>query len=195
MKVLSGCYVSVTSLMNEKKMSEANQEYKTGFTPTIKKMYSEVASTAPTRFAKVESEAWSDWMRQFYIKAVKTGESLIANDTAGAGKGLAGLREAVYTLHTQAGMKKSNDIIFAFNKKAASEKPEDAELVKLAAELDKADPSLDAKAKAEAYAKALAEWKTAVAPILKDGKVEPTELAPLRQASEKFYKAFGIQFE
>jgi len=195
MKVLSGCYVVITDRMDEKKIGEAAQEYKIGFSPTIKKMYTELSSTAPARFVKINSEDWGDWIRQFYIKTSKTGTALTESNADEANKGLAGLREWVYTLHEKAGLKKSNDVIFAFNKMAASEKPADAELVKLAAELDKAGPSLDAKAKADAFAKAKAEWKTVADPILKDGKVAPAELAPLRKASEKFYKAFGVQFE
>lgn len=195
MKVLSGCYVAIADLMGQQKVAEATQEYKTGFSPTTKKMFTELASTAPARFSKISSEDWGDWIRQFYIKARKTEESLNTSKTDEAVKGLTGLREAVSALHEKAGIKKVNDVIFVFNAKVAGEKPVDTELVKLAGELDKADLSLDAKAKGDAFAKAKAAWKTVADPILKDGKVEPAELAPLRQASEKFCKAFGIQFE
>lgn len=196
MTALSQSYIRVMTLMKDKKTDEAAQEFRTGMAATVRKLYSEAASAYPQRYSgKIAEDAWSEWSAQLYQKTRKAEDALKKGDAEAAAKLLPELREHVYALHEKTQTRKANDYIYAFYRKAEGDKVQIADLASLAAELDKAQPSLKAKSEAEAYGKAKAEWSGKVEPILKDGKIQRGEQKELQNASEKFYEAFGIQFE
>lgn len=193
MATMSGSYVKTLDLLGANKMEEATKEFQQGFVTTVKKLYSQAASTYPTRFAKMDN--WCNWAKQLYVLTREAEDALTGGKKAEALKKLAELREHFNGLHEKTQTQKSNDYIHGFRQKVESGKARVEELKALMAALDKAEPSAKAKAEAEAYAKAKAEWSKEVSAILESGKIKRGEIKPLRQSTEKLYREFGIQFE
>lgn len=193
---LSLSYVKTTDLVQAKQVPDAAREFKTGVAATVRKLYTEVASAYPKRFEnKIEAEDWADWARLMYVKTRKIEDALNKGDAAAAARLLPGLREHFYALHVETKSRKANDYIYALNKLVQGSEIDAADMESLKSALEKAPPSIKAKAQAEDYTKARTEWASKVDPILSDSEVKPEELKPLRDATRKFYKAYGIQFE
>ena len=178
---------------------EALDAYRGKFLVTVKDLYSEASTTQPGRFGKIED--WSAWARGLYVESVKTDKALAAlpeKGSADAGASLAkldSLRAQFAKLHEQTGTQTSCDFIYALRAECKKDQPSADALKKIQASLAKAPVSKKAAAKASEYAVAKAEWDKAVAPLLDKGAIPADSVAALRQAAEKFYKAFGVQLE
>lgn len=190
---LSDSYGRTLDLLESNKSKEAAKEFCNGFVKTIKKLYSEAAENYPARFSK--GRDWGSWTRNLYILTRKCENALRETNTDEARTRLASLREHFYKLHEETGTSKSSDFIYAFRKAAWKDKPSIDELKALRDALEKAKPSNKASADEETFRKARAQWAGRIDPILEDGVIEPSELEPLRTATETFYRSFGLQFE
>ncbi|MBC8868558.1 MAG: hypothetical protein H8E44_04035 [Planctomycetes bacterium] len=202
---LSDSYVRTLRLQETGQTSEASAEFQEGFLTEIKKVYSEAACTAPKRF--VDSKDWSAWLRRVYALSVKANKSLraaanspespeaIAEAREGATNSVRALRKCFHVLHTDTNTLKSNDLIYGFYEEVMKETPDVGELKTLRDTMAEAELSLAAKADAEAFDKAKAEWVAATDPILADGRIEPSEIESLRTATEVFHREYGERFE
>ena len=193
MTALSDSYIKSLDLLQKKKTEDAAKEFSQGFVATVKKLYSEAASTYPARFSKVDD--WCTWTKNLYVLTRQAEDSLGRGKKKEALGRLARLREHFDTLHVKAQVRKTNDYIYAFRRMLEKGKTEAKQVSGLLNALDKAEPSAKAKAKAEDYAKARAEWSKQVATAMEDGKILKRKLKKLRASTEKFYREFGIQFE
>jgi len=196
MVALSKSYVKTVELLEAKKTVEAQQEFKTNFTPTVETAFTKVAKTSPPRFSKIED--WSSWAQSLVTKTTKAGEALkpaAKPDAKASLAALENLRQHFYDLHKLAQTLNSADCIHAFRLELANPKMKVEELRKILAALEAAPAGMQAKAQAEDYAKAKAAWMAKATPILADGKVTPVEMPVLKQATAAFHKAFGMWFE
>ncbi|MCK5644944.1 MAG: hypothetical protein KAJ19_29360 [Gammaproteobacteria bacterium] len=190
---LSDSYGRTLDLLDSNKPKESAKEFRNGFVKTIKKLYSEASENYPARFSK--GRDWSGWARNLYILTRKCENALRETNTDEARTRLASLREHFYKLHEETDTSKSSDLIYAFRKAARKDKPSIDELKPLRDALEKAKPSMKAKAEQEAFREAGMRWAGRIDSILQDGVIEPSELEPLRTATETFYRSFGLQFE
>jgi len=193
MASLGESYVKTLDLVAGDKLGEASGEFKKGFLQPVKKLYSEAAGTYPPRFSKVDD--WCAWSKRLYLLTRKAENALRDGQTQQARDELSSLREHFYLLHVEAETQKSNDYIYAFLVKARAEQPDVAELNSIAAMVLNAEPCASTKADLDAYENARSTWSSTVSALLQDNRVEADELEPLRQATEQFYRNFGIQFE
>jgi hypothetical protein len=161
--------------------------------PTIKKLYTETPKTYPTRFSKIND--WCSWAKGLYTMSIAGDKVLAGNDVAASKKTMEGLRAHFYALHRETETLGVSDWIYAFRVAAADAKPTADVLRGLRDKIDKAQLSVKAKGDAGAFNTARAQWLGTVDPALKDGVIDATELRALRTATEKFYRAFGMQFE
>jgi len=56
-------------------------------------------------------------------------------------------------------------------------------------------PSMKARADTAAYKQAEEEWSVVAPKVLEDNRIDPSEMALLQEATRKFYREFGVQFE
>ena len=190
---LSESYIKTLSLLEEGESAEASREFNRGFVPTVKKLYSEAATTYPTRFSRVDD--WCAWTKQLYIFTRRAENAFRDGQTEEALEKLSSLREHFYALHVESQTQKSNDYIYDYLVKTRAEQPAVDELNSILILVGNAEPSAKASADLEAYEKARSTWSDRVAPLLEDGAIVPGEIEMLRQVTEEFYRDFGIQFE
>jgi len=193
MKTLSESYPATVALLKENKAEDASKEFRARFSPTIKKLYSEAAKTYPTRFSKVDN--WCEWAKQLYSLTRDAEDALKAPNAAKASAALADLRRHFYMLHEKAGNCLSNDYIYAFRTAVQNGAPSVDALKSLLKSLDGSKPSAKAAAEAGAFKEAKADWEETVKASLTDDRLEDSELQSLRQSTEAFYEAFGVQFQ
>lgn len=192
MKTMSTSYAKTQDLLTAKKQKEAIAEYSTNFLPTVRALYGKANATYPVRFAGVVE--WCGWVRNLYALSAKAGKSL-PEIPEEANKQLEALRQHFHNMHIEAKVLKSNDFIYAVRMELAKKKRSDIRIKALIAALDKAAPSMAVQAKAKDYAKAKAAYTIVADPILVDKVISPEELVAMKAATEKFYKAFGREFE
>ena len=196
---LSDGFAATVDLLEAGVPKEALDAYRGKFLVTVKDLYSEASTTQPGRFEKIED--WSAWARGLYVESVKTDKALAAlpeKGSADASASLAkldSLRAQFVKLHQETGTQSSCDFIYALRMECKKDQPSAEALKKIQASLDKAPAAKKAAAKAAAYAAAKAEWDKAVTPLLAKGAIPADAVAGLREAAEKFYKAFGVQLE
>ncbi|MBN1868345.1 hypothetical protein JW916_13750 [Candidatus Sumerlaeota bacterium] len=198
MKTLSDATTETLMLLDDGKTAEAFKVFRTRYVMTIKEFYTEAASVYPVRFSKIQQwqdRDWCSWTRRLYLLAGSADRALRAGD-AEMGRNLLGdLRAHFDTLHTVTGVMKSNDWIYEFMTETTAEAPSVDTLKNLKGELEKAEPSAQAKAEPEKYREAVAAWTAAVDPVLADGKIEAGEMEGLRSAAKVLYRAYGVQYE
>ena len=190
---MAASYLKTLVLLEDGKTEDATLEYRKGYLASIKKLYAEAGSTYPLRFSK--AERWCVWTKKLYVLSRRTEEALKAGDTNKATGLLEDLRGHFYALHKETKTFHCNDLIYQFRDEAAKKEPSAEKLKVVVERLEKTEPSFIAKKKSKEYSEAKEKWKEAVAPLLEDGQVDPSEQASLRKASESFYRAFGIQYE
>lgn len=196
MASLSGSYAKTVDLMDQGKTEEASKEYSENFSPVIKKFYSESAKTYPTQFAKIDKTGnWCDWARDLYVLNGQMQGTFAERQPTQIKAKLEDIRKQFADLHGKTDTQKSNDYIFAFREELKTVKPDAAALKTIMASLDKAAPSVKAKAQADAYSKAKAQWSEQVMPALDKGKLGKKQVQELSKSTDTFYKDFGIQFE
>lgn len=195
MIALSKSHAKTLALAEAGKVDEAAKEFREHFIYNFKSFYSEAADAYPDRFNKIKKGNWPDWTKRLYNLTREIDNTLQQGQRDKALAKLGEIREQFDVMHTQAQARKSNDCIYAFRAALLKGKPQTENLKKLAAAVEKAEPSINAKAKAEKYAKAKAEWSQLVAKIIKDGKITQAEMEQLQGQTEQFYRDFGIQFE
>jgi soluble cytochrome b562 len=193
MEDLSQSYERTLGLLDSKKKKEARLEFHDHFLVTVKRLYSEMATTSPEKFAKAKD--WRKWARDLYTLTVKTHQALQTGSIKEAGVQLGRLRELFYTLHEESDTRLSNDFIYIFHKEAETREPSPARLKEIRGALEKSAPSRKAAAEALTFQKARAQWASQVDQALKDGEVSPSRIRGLRKAALDFYRSFGIQFE
>jgi len=190
---LSASYEKTVELLDANKTQEARDEFRTRFVPTVKKLYTEAPKTYPTRFSKIND--WCSWAKGLYTMSLSADKVLAGDDAAASKKMLVGLRAHFYGLHRETQTLGVNDWIYAFSLAVAEAKSAPEVLRGLRDKVEKAQLSVKAKGDAGAFNTAKAQWLGTVDPALKDGVIDATELRALRTATEKFYRAFGMQFE
>ena len=190
---LSDSYAKTLKLVDEGQMEAAHTEFKKGCVQTVKKLYSEAATTYPLRFAKTDN--WCKWTRALYILTLKTDKDWAKGDMAEARKLLPELRKHFYDLHKRADVRRSNDFIFEFFDLIEQPKPSLDSLKAAQNSLKEATPSRKGQAAAQDYETAKALWLKEVGPILERGELGDTEVSQLRASTKAFYETFGQQFE
>ncbi len=192
---LGRSYPKTLSLVTQGKLNEALKEYRTGCLASIKKLYSESASTYPVRFAKAET--WCVWTKKLYVLSVKAEKALKAQKAKEAQAFLAEIRQHFYQLHQETKALNSNDWIYAFYQEVHKETPSVSELSKILTQFGQAKPCLLAQNKnvEQLYALAKDAWLKSVTPALKADSLSDDDLTALREASGLFYNAYGLQFE
>lgn len=193
MASLSDSYAKTLVRASAKDLEGAGGEFHANFLPAVTKLYGEVASTYPKRFAKIGE--WCGWAKEMQALSTKADGALAAKNAVESAKLLAALREHFYRLHRMTETQRTNDFIYAFRMAAMKESPLVADLQEARQALQRATPSAKAAADPVAYEKAREQWAQRVDAILKDGTVEAAEVESLRAATEAFYQFYGIQFE
>ena len=193
MNRLAISYPKTLAYLEDGKLKEAILEYRKGYLANVKKLYSEAANTYPVRFSKAEH--WCVWTKRLYVLSRQTENVLKAQDSEKALKLLEELRKHFYALHKETKTFHFNDFIYEFRTEATKSKPSKEQLEKIRKKLEKAEPSYLAKKKSKEYTEAKNAWEKAVMPLLDDGQIDSSEQDSLREASEAFYRAFGIQYE
>lgn len=191
--ILNSSYLKTLELLSAGKTREAYQEFHVNFLQAAKKIYSEASEACPARFSKVEN--WSSWVKGLYVNSGKADKALADARIEEARKLLAALREAFFNLHKEAGIAQANDVVYAIRVEAAKENPSAEEIKSLSAKLAEAKPSSKSRTAAADFAGACGKFAEAANPLTADGRIEPAEIAPLRQAAEQLYKAFGVELE
>lgn len=192
---LGRSYTKTLSLLEKDKPGEALTEYRMGYLASIKKLYSEAASTYPVRFAK--AKAWCVWTKKLYVLSVQTEKALRAKKVKQVRELLAETRQHFYLLHEETETLNGNDWIYAFHEELGEKAPSVAALKKIMTQFGQAKPCLLAQDKnvQPLYDLAKDAWLEAVTQILKAKTLSDTDLATLREASGRFHKAYGLQFE
>ncbi|MCP4452265.1 MAG: hypothetical protein GY809_12450 [Planctomycetes bacterium] len=192
---LGRSYSKTLSLLEQNKPDEALAEYRAGCLASVKKLYSEAASTYPVRFSKAKT--WCVWTKKLYVLSVKVEKALRATQTKQARTLLAEMRTHFYLLHEETLTFNCNDWIHAFHMELAKDTPSVAELKKIMTQFDQAKPCLLAQDKnvAHLYDLARDSWLKTVTLILKADELSDEDLTALRDASGPFHKMYGLQFE
>ena len=196
---LSEGYAKTVERLEAGEPNEALGVYRSKFLVTVKNFYSEASATPPAKFARVA--AWSDWMRGLYVQSVQTDRALAALPAKGSAEAAAGLtkldalRGHFAKLHAEAQRQTVSDFVYALREECRKAAPDVAALRKTQEALGKAALSKQAAAKPGEYKAAKAEWDRAAAPVLEKESVPADSLEALREAAEKFYRAFGVHLE
>ena len=190
---LAESYLKTLLYLDEGKLAKATLEYRKGYLYNVKKLYSEAAKVYPLRFSK--AERWCVWTKKLYVLSRQTEETLKKQDSEKSLEFLEKLRRHFYELHIETKTLHCNDLIYEFRTEAMKSKPSKERLERIVKQLEEAEPSHIARIKAKEYAKAKTTWKKTVSPLLDDGQIDPSEQDSLREATEDFYRAFGIQYE
>ena len=193
MNRLAISYPKTLAYLEDGKLKEAILEYRKGYLANVKKLYSEAAKTYPVRFSKAEH--WCVWTKRLYVLSRQTEKALKTQDSEKALKLLEEVRKHFYALHKETETFHCNDLIYEFRTEATKSELSEEQLEKIMKQLEKAEPSYLAKKKAKEYTEAKNAWKKAISPLLDDGQIDSFEQDSLREATEAFYRAFGIQYE
>lgn len=195
MGLMSEGYAGTLGSLDAGKAEEASRLFKRRCVQAVKKLYAEAAETYPVRFSGAEDYDWCAWTRQLYVLTRRIEDALEQGRLDEAIERLPGLREHFYGLHVEAKTLKANDHIYAYLRELLDDAPSLDDLVEIQEFLSKAEPSAKALAEGEAYERAKSRWTEAVGVIVDDGAIDSAELPALREASQRFYEEFGIQFE
>ena len=122
MEDLSQSYERTLGLLDAKKQKEALAEFHNHFFFTVKKLYSEMATTCPEKFSK--SKDWCKWARDSYTLTVRTHQALQSGSSADALDQLDQIRQHFLALHEQTETCRSNDYIYSMLMILEKEKPE-----------------------------------------------------------------------
>jgi hypothetical protein len=190
---MSAGHDTVLTLLDAKQQKAAQAVFAATVLPNAQNLLKLMPQTYPERFKGIND--WCSWIKALEAQAVKADKALAGTDAAEADKAVAAVREQFCKLRQEIKKCNTGDVIALFRITAAKDKPAAADLQALRDAMEKASPSIKAKAEADAYAKARAAWAAKIDPILKDGTVDEKELAELRSATETFYRAFGAQYE
>lgn len=193
MAKLSDSYAKTLELMDKSDLAGASAEFNGTFVPTVKKLYSETASTYPVRFSKVKE--WCDWSKTLYKQTLLTGKALENKKLPEAQQNLQEIRQMFYKINTEAELLKNNDYIFLFKSMAGKDQTNAEKFSSVIKMIEGAAPSVKTKAEPESYKQALNSWKEQVAGIIKDNSISPDELTKLRSITESFYRQYGVQFQ
>lgn len=192
---LGRSYSKTLSLLEKDKPKEALAEYRAGCLASVKKLYSEAATTYPVRFSKAQT--WCVWTKKLYVLSVKVDKAIRAKEVKQAQSRLAEMRTHFYLLHQETLTLNSNDWIHAFHEEVGKDTPSVAELKKIITQFGQTKPCLLAQDKnvAQLYDLARDNWLKTVTPILKADTLSDEDLTTLRDASGPFHKMYGLQFE
>jgi hypothetical protein len=193
MSRLAESHLKALNHIDDGKLEQAELEYRKGYVANVKKLYSEAAKTYPVRFSKAEH--WCVWTKKLYTLSRQTEEVLKKQDSEKALKLLEETRKHFYLLHEETETLHCNDMVYKLHAEAAQDKLSEEQLQKIIKQLEKAEPSYLVKEKSKEFAKAKNTWQSTITPLLKDGEIDSSELDSLREATELFYRAFGIQYE
>ena len=197
---LSASYRKVILLFDAGKTADAAKEFKTSFVPEVKKFYSESAETAHQRYLKDGN--WNAEIKDLYLQTQKTADFLDKGNVKTSRTGLESLREFFYKLHTDNKINFASDAIYAFKKQldrvslnGSLTKGEIAALGSLKSGVLSAAPSVRIKAeKAQFDAKAKA-WSEEVNKILSLPAADTKQVKKLKEITDGFYIAYGMDFE
>lgn len=190
---LAVSYLKTVAYLDEGKLVEAKLEYRKGYLYNVKKLYSEAAKTYPVRFSKAKH--WCVWTKKLYMLSRQTEEALKKKDSEKTLRLLEEARRHFYELHKETETLHCNDLIYEFRREATKSKPSKEQLERIVKQLEGAEPSRTARKKAKEYAKAKTTWKKVVSPLMDDGLIDSLEQDSFREATEAFYRAFGVQYE
>lgn len=118
-----------------------------------------------------------------------------AGDIAVVKEMLPVLRKHFYDLHSETGLRKANDEIYAFLLLLDKDQPSVSDLKGAGESLEKAELSLKAKAEPDAFNKAKEAWQQEVRPVLDGTALDKNAVERLRSSTKTLYNAYGIQFE
>jgi len=118
-----------------------------------------------------------------------------AGDNAAVKGMLSVLRKHFYDLHSETGLRKANDEIYAFLLLLDKDEPSLNDLKEAEESLEKAELSLKAKAEPDAFNKAKDAWRQEVKPLLDGTALDKNAVERLRSSTKTLYNAYGIQFE
>ena len=198
---MSESFCKVNDLLDKNKRKEAAREFASSFFAPMTRFYFEARDVAPARYSK--DRGWRSKIGKIYNLAKAANKYLQAGNVKAARKTLDRIRESFYELHIANQMDLTNDAIYAFrselDKIENGKGPrgnECATLNKLKAKVPKAEPSQKVEADKEKFDKELREWLDAVEKILSDSS-SPVhqQVARLQDATEEFYKRYGMHFE
>jgi outer membrane protein assembly factor BamD (BamD/ComL family) len=197
---MSVSFTKTRKLLEEDKVKEAAQEFRTGFATHMKKLYSEAAETPPKRYE--DDCDWNPKVKKLYIKTSKAQAALNKGDAEGAEKQLDAIRTFFYKLHTENKIRLTSDAIHAFMQEVNKASKDDsltegeiAALNKLISEIPKASPSRRAKAKTAEFKKDLSEWSTQVSTLLAQAPVATEQNGKLKEVTAAFYRKYGLDLE
>ena len=200
---LTQSYAKTHDLLAQHKTAEAAQEFNAGVGATVRQMYSETSVLAPQRYAALDPDQWSSWMRRLYIQTRQAEKALAQPDQAAApaakqadpATSLTALREHFFALHEKTGKHEANDLIYAFYRQSLGGKPDAARLKQLADSLVQLPPPGKTPEQTARFEQAMKSWNARIEPILADGKITSDEAGQLRQAAGKLYRQYGIRLE
>lgn len=187
MERLANSYGAVLDHQSAGRTKEAAAEFRANYLQVVKKVFTEAPQTYPTRFSKIND--WCTWVAQLYVMSVKT-DTALAGNSADSAKLLEGLRQHFYNLHKETQTLSVSDAIYAFRTEAIAAQPSVEKLKSLKEAVEKAPTSAKARLDGTKFTEAKAKWATVVDAAIADGKVPA-----LREATETFYRAYGIQPE
>lgn len=194
LKSLSEGYRETLSLLEQGKTGEAGPRFKKDFVTVMKRLYSEAAEIYPVRFDK-KIEEWCVWTKALYKLTLGIDKAFDKEDVKRAQELLPEIRKQFYDLHREAGLRKVNDYVYIFLMMLDQEKAKTEHLKAVLESLDKADLSVKAKANADEYNQAKASWLERTGPILEGDSLGADQREQLREATESFFQAFGVQFQ
>ena len=160
----------------------------------MKALYAQVAGIYPPRFQRVDD--WCAFARGIYIQTRKVDAAFGKADTESAQNLLPEIRQAFDAMHIEAQQLKCNDRIYAFWKEVNSQPASPARLKGLLGAIVAARPLLQGQRRTRPPTSRTKEaWAQAANAALSDSALSPEELTSLKEATETFYRAYGIQFE
>jgi len=189
---LSDSYAKVLDELSAGRQKEAAAEFRGHFLQTVKKLYTEASQTYPTRFSKIND--WCAWARGLYTLTMQADRALAAS-SPDAPKLIESLRQHFYALHKETDTLSVSDAIYAFRVEAAATSPSIERLKSLRQAVSTARPSVKSRLDNAAFTTAQAKWAKTVDAALQQASLAPADLRTLREATETFYRGYGVQME
>jgi len=198
---MSTSYRKVNALLDEGKTAEAAKEFKSSFSPQVKKFYSEAALTAPKRY--LEDCEWNAKAKSLYITTRKAEKALTKGDLASSQKLLDELREFFFKLHRTNKLQLTNDAVYELFKLARQIPEDNAKLAKfdasklaaLKSKIRQANPSMKVKANQDGFKSDYEKWSAEVDELLAQNPLDTQRADKLKSITESFYKEYGMDFE
>ncbi len=209
MRDMSASYVRVMEHVSQDRLAEAEKEYAGSFHRTVQELYWQAATTYPVRFRTAND--WCGWTRKFVdlSRAALNALSAAAREDAPekreplrkkASQSLDQLRAHAYALHAQTGTTAVNDVVYLLWREAqvdslSADRPSPKRLKGYAELFDRTPLSQAAREDEEAYRKALENWRATAVPLFEEEALTEDQTIKLREATQEFYRLYGMAFE